>query len=469
MLNLNFNTASFLTNTISNQDSMPVRSNMIQPLDPSISSNSMNMSGIMNSSYSNYLTPYANKSNINKSSDLPTIPLYIYQTWNTLRLPPGMAQNVMHLKNRNPEFKYQLFDDAMCYNFIKNNFGKDVLYAFNKLKPGAYKADLWRYCVLYKTGGMYLDIKLKCLGNFKLIDLIKDEYWVRDKPRKHAGIYQAFMICRPKNKALLHCIHAIVNYAKFDCLGGGPLSVTGPNLLSTFVSPKYNDITRLQLQGFLNNHLHIYDAYLNKPILGIYNRYRHEQKITNALPHYSILWKFKEIYNYPILKHISCNKITTSNHHRLLHTANHNMKTHFLLRTHHVYNFFSEKLKSQLRNDRCVSVSKTPDSIWIVCYRAMTAKILNPKYFFIRIDNYSTPKSCNISYSESFVLCKSMYLNRGRISAICYDAMMKDDMLCLSWKFARNCYVSKYSPEYITQYMTWWNIHDTPNILKEFV
>ena len=55
------------------------------------------------------------------------------------------------------------------FDFIKNNYPVDVLEAFNKLIPGAYKADLWRYCVLYKLGGIYLDIKYSCVNNFKLI------------------------------------------------------------------------------------------------------------------------------------------------------------------------------------------------------------------------------------------------------------------------------------------------------------
>jgi mannosyltransferase OCH1-like enzyme len=77
------------------------------------------------------------------------IPLKIYQTWHTKNLPKHMNDTVELLKNTNPEFEHFLFDDNDCRNFIKNNFNEKVLHTFNKLKPGAYKADLWRYCVLY--------------------------------------------------------------------------------------------------------------------------------------------------------------------------------------------------------------------------------------------------------------------------------------------------------------------------------
>ena len=85
------------------------------------------------------------------------IPLNLYQTWYTLDLPPKMKENLELLKQQNPEFKHYLYDDAMCRNFIQQNFDADVLYSFDKLKPGAYKADLWRYCIIYEYGGIYAD------------------------------------------------------------------------------------------------------------------------------------------------------------------------------------------------------------------------------------------------------------------------------------------------------------------------
>ena len=77
------------------------------------------------------------------------IPLNIFQTWSTLDLPPLMKQNVELLKKQNPEFTHYLYDDDMCRNFIKENFDKSILYTYDKLKAGAYKADLFRYCILY--------------------------------------------------------------------------------------------------------------------------------------------------------------------------------------------------------------------------------------------------------------------------------------------------------------------------------
>jgi hypothetical protein len=67
-----------------------------------------------------------------------------------------MFQSVNNIKKKNPRFKYYLFDDNDCREFIKNNYSDKILNAFNSLIPGAYKADLWRYCILYKYGGIYI-------------------------------------------------------------------------------------------------------------------------------------------------------------------------------------------------------------------------------------------------------------------------------------------------------------------------
>jgi mannosyltransferase OCH1-like enzyme len=87
------------------------------------------------------------------------------------------------------------------------------LYAFDKLKPGAYKADLWRYCILYKKGGIYLDIKYRCVNGFKLIELTNKEYCVRDRYFEGIqGIYNALLCFKPNNLMLDKCIKTIVHY-----------------------------------------------------------------------------------------------------------------------------------------------------------------------------------------------------------------------------------------------------------------
>jgi mannosyltransferase OCH1-like enzyme len=63
-----------------------------------------------------------------------------------------MRECVNNLKEQNPEFTHYLYDNQMCRDFIIKHFNDDVVYTYDKLRPGAYKADLWRYRVLYIHG-----------------------------------------------------------------------------------------------------------------------------------------------------------------------------------------------------------------------------------------------------------------------------------------------------------------------------
>lgn len=223
------------------------------------------------------------------------IPLNIYTCWHTKDLPPLMKQNYERLKNDNPEFNHFLYDEDECRDFIKNNFDKDVLHAYNSLIPCSYKSDLWRFCVLYINGGIYLDIKYKCANGFKFVALTENEYFVRDIP-EHC-VYTALIITMPKNDILLKCIKKIVLNVKNKYYGPTSLYPTGPGLLGLFF--KNNEIQNLEhFLSVINieGHDRLYIIYKNTLILECYHEYRKEQAIYQKNKYYTDLWNQKKIY-----------------------------------------------------------------------------------------------------------------------------------------------------------------------------
>ena len=229
-----------------------------------------------------------------KANYNPIIPLNIYQTWHTKNLPPKMFESVNLIKNLNPRFNCQMFDDNDCREFIKNNFEPIVLHAFDSLIPGAYKADLWRYCILYKNGGIYLDIKYKPLNNFRFITMTEKEHWVLDADKN--GIYNALMVCKQGNEILLKAINKIVENVKNKYYGNNALEPTGPMLLASFFSnaEKNNfDMKHTFYSSHENRFIHFNDYIVFKS----YSGYLKEHKNNNKVEHYSILWQKKQIYN----------------------------------------------------------------------------------------------------------------------------------------------------------------------------
>ena len=227
------------------------------------------------------------------------IPLNIFQTWYTKKLPYYMQKNVDLLREQNPQFKYHLYDDNDCRDFIDKYFDDTVLNAYDRLVPGAYKADLWRYCVLYIHGGVYLDIKMRCVGDFRLIEIVDKEHYVKDMQsisiEPHSfGIYNAVMIQKKKNPFLMECIQQVVKNVNDNVYGFSPLYPTGPGMLGDLYSKYKYDYRLPDMDMYLVEHVNI--VYKERMILEHYPEYRKEQLNTQKDSHYSVLWNEQSIY-----------------------------------------------------------------------------------------------------------------------------------------------------------------------------
>lgn len=99
------------------------------------------------------------------------IPKIIFQTFKTNNLPFITRWHINRMIKKNPDYDYQFYDDRRAEHFIKEEFGQEVFSLFRKIEIGAAKADLFRYAILYKKGGIYLDIDsllVKKLNDFIL-------------------------------------------------------------------------------------------------------------------------------------------------------------------------------------------------------------------------------------------------------------------------------------------------------------
>jgi mannosyltransferase OCH1-like enzyme len=219
-----------------------------------------------------------------------SIPRKIFQTWHTKNLPTLLCENMNALKTMHPDFEYSLFDDDDCRMFILQYFGMVVLEAYDKLIPGAYKADLWRNCVLYIHGGFYIDIKWKLYGDFRLDKLTDKEHFVSDYPVNNIrGVYNGFMVSQPKNYFLLQAINQIVENVSQSFYGLNSLQPTGPQLLGRFIQNQNSNIDLSYLDSKIYNNK-------KECILFTDDSYRDQQNKNGKNKHYGTLWDEKNIY-----------------------------------------------------------------------------------------------------------------------------------------------------------------------------
>lgn len=90
-----------------------------------------------------------------------------FQTWKDEFFDPETYTRLKNFRDGNLDFDFHFFDDNKMANYMKNIWAHHPISdIFFKTQFGAAKADIWRYCILYDMGGIYLDIDAAL--NFRL-------------------------------------------------------------------------------------------------------------------------------------------------------------------------------------------------------------------------------------------------------------------------------------------------------------
>ena len=237
------------------------------------------------------------------------IPKTCYTCWHTDKLPYKMRESFDNMVKYNSEIKFELYDEPKCRQFIQDNFAdnNDVLWAYDNLVPSSYKSDLWRFCVLYKLGGIYLDIKYGLHeyslepNHFTLANLCDREHFVMDRlghwSENSHGLYTALIVAKAENPVLEKCISTIVQNVKNREYGWNALYPTGPGLLGQVyfgnLAENYREMYNLEVFFDKNGQDIIYK---NRAILTCYPEYRCEQLQYRNNLHYTQLWSNSGIY-----------------------------------------------------------------------------------------------------------------------------------------------------------------------------
>lgn len=89
------------------------------------------------------------------------VPRVVHQTFHTRDLPPELADAVGAIQRGNPDWQHRFYDEGDMRAFIDESYGPDILAYYDAINPKyrAARADLFRYLVVYRCGGVYLDIK----------------------------------------------------------------------------------------------------------------------------------------------------------------------------------------------------------------------------------------------------------------------------------------------------------------------
>jgi mannosyltransferase OCH1-like enzyme len=182
---------------------------------------------------------------------IPIIPnvihkIYIDSTGTLDNLDKSVLDLFEKVKKDNPDYTLKVWSGNEARNYLSQNFDLSYLTCYDNLIPYAYKADFFRYCLIYNEGGWYSDlkeeilIKLNELKGYTFIGIVDlgNDYCL-----KNICLQNAFFAAIPKHPVLDNCAKACIMNYKNKFYGESYLDPTGPRLFGkcfeeTIVIPK---------------------------------------------------------------------------------------------------------------------------------------------------------------------------------------------------------------------------------------
>ncbi len=247
------------------------------------------------------------------------IPLIMYRTGPFPKNKiPSNIQLTIDQSCQNLGVRYKYYSNEDCLKLIKNNFRPKTLKAYQKLIPTAYKADFFRYCVLYLYGGIYSDLSQKILFPYNINEHSDDMILVKDRNTKISknNIQISFMATIPRNPFLISLINQLTDDILASRKGLSPIDVTGPTYFGRFFCHFFKvDEIKIGLNTYFDNNGKKYQINIpffqkgSKLLISIDGRKFIERKVIDHINlvyngfnrnHYNYQWHDNNIFNHGI-------------------------------------------------------------------------------------------------------------------------------------------------------------------------
>ena len=145
-----------------------------------------------------------------------TIPHIFYQSWDKDLPAVIMSKNKKCIPDT---FLYKRFSIKDIVEYLTEKW-PHVMERFNSYNIIQHKIDLWRYCILYDTGGIYMDAD--CILMENLSCLLESDCFFVSNNRGSNDIFNGFLGTYPQNPIYLDIINYMLttndNHYFFNCI-----------------------------------------------------------------------------------------------------------------------------------------------------------------------------------------------------------------------------------------------------------
>lgn len=129
----------------------------------------------------------------------PQIPKKIHQVWIGGELPVRYKRFTESWSRFHPDWEYKLWGDADAEEF--GMVKKDL---FDKCDNNGQKSDIFRYEILRKHGGLYIDTDFECLKPFDDLRYLK--FFTSTGYASRLELYIGLIACVPHHPIIERCI-----------------------------------------------------------------------------------------------------------------------------------------------------------------------------------------------------------------------------------------------------------------------
>lgn len=153
--------------------------------------------------------------------------------------PEVLSRAIASVQQCFADYRYIRYNGESLRAFLEQHFDREVVAAYDKLLPYAYKADLGRYCLLYQQGGWYADISILMRQPVGPVGPDLDLVFFFDlgdgvvPSRTLFDVSNSLLYAKPRQAVFEQAIKTVVRHCHEEFYGVSIYCPTGPAVLGS--------------------------------------------------------------------------------------------------------------------------------------------------------------------------------------------------------------------------------------------
>lgn len=190
------------------------------------------------------------------------IPRIIWQTNYADRVTLPVYINYLFNRLMAPTYEYRFMMTEAREAFIRETFPGKIFESYSRLQIGAAQADFWRLLVLYKHGGVYLDIDAHVVWPLGwIVRPQEEEIYVLTK---RGDISNYFIASKPGNPNLARMIELVCRNIE-ERRSNNVYELTGPGVFNRVLDPATTRVRSYRYTCRQGNFTNEHFQYIDKP------------------------------------------------------------------------------------------------------------------------------------------------------------------------------------------------------------